>query len=149
MLVYNSQLVKKFQTIQEEKRVFRVSLMPISTKISLLSSAVTSQLSLKSYKTAGEAHQREMSLTLSRANNKDIVPYATIQRQPGDQRLSNTSTTKQVASYTASTASTDISALFSNVNEVKGCSFHVYNGPVTIQNQAKRRRFVIESDEEE
>ena len=40
--------------------------------------------SLKSYKTAGEAHQREMSLTLSRANNKDIVPYATIQRQPGE-----------------------------------------------------------------
>ena len=101
--------------------------------------------SLKSYKTAGEAHQREMSLTLSRANNMQIVPLQstrennTDQISPSVQRMiPYASTTTQLASYTStsSTANAEVSALFSDVHEVSGCTFQIFNGSVTI-NQEK------------
>jgi hypothetical protein len=46
----------------------------------------------------------------------------------------------------------------SNVHTISGCSFHIYRGPVTIQQNndveearkaSKRRRIVIDSDEDD
>ena len=37
-----------------------------------------------------------------------------------------------------------------NINSISGCQFQIFNGPVKIiQDSHKRRRFVIESDDED
>ena len=41
------------------------------------------------------------------------------------------------------------SSFFFNVHSVKGCSFQIFNGSVNFNTQEKRRRAIIERDDED
>ena len=108
---------------------------------------------LNSYKTAGEHHQKAMSLTPSRSMSKDLMPSINIYEQTSiaskscrswtsaDQQLNQLMPQSQMA------ANPKVSPLFSGVESISNCTFQVFNAPVTIKDGKKR--IIIESDDEE
>ena len=107
--------------------------------------------SLQSYKTAGEQHQKAMSLTLSRSVSNKLMPvsaHSSTNIQPTTTPNTAQQINQQFESQTDMTRSSDVSAFFSGVHSISGCSFKIFNGPVTIQ-QGKRHRIIIESDDED
>ena len=137
------------------------------------------------YKSAGQQHQRKMSLTLSRIqtqtpSNVNQSTSSSPSLSQSAQRLFSSSTKTTILSSSSLLSTTQensfISAsnvspalnmtypqatevpLFagSNVHTISGCNFHIYCGPVTVQQNHeetgksnKRRRLVIDSDEDD
>jgi len=126
--------------------------------------------SLQSYKSASENHQRQMSYILSRTKQEapnlpdSVDSYHLPENQSSTGQLM-TSESVQQSTSTNSLAVTQASlnqhpgtsdvnsrAVFAgaNISSVSGCQFQIFNGPVKIiQESHKRRRFVIESDDED
>ena len=103
--------------------------------------------SLQSYKLASEHHQRHMSNTLSR------TPDMPKDAQTSKQQSTTTELVTQASLHQLQSASDiDSRAVFSgaNISSITGCQFHIFNGPVKIVHEShKRRRVVIESDDED
>ena len=126
--------------------------------------------SLQSYKSAGEKHQRQMSYILSRTTQEapnlpdSVDSYHLLDNQTSTGQLMTSESAPQ-SSLTNSLAVTHASldqhpgksdvtsrAVFAgaNISSISGCQFQIFNGPVKIiQESHKRRRFVIESDDED
>ena len=126
--------------------------------------------SLQSYKSAGEKHQRQMSYILSRATQEapnlpdsvDLYHLLDNQSSTGQLMISESAPQSSSTNSLAATQATldqhpgksDVNsrAVFAgaNINSISGCQFQIFNGPVKIiQDSNKRRRFVIESDDED
>ena len=107
--------------------------------------------SLQSYKTAGEQHQKAMSLTLSRSVSNELTPvsaHSSTNFQPTTIPNTAQQINQQFESRTDMTRNSDVSAFFSGVHSISGCSFKIFNGPVTIQ-KGKMRQIIIESDDDD
>ena len=114
--------------------------------------------SLQSYKSVSEHHQRHMSNTLS--PTPDMPKDAQTSKQQSTTtelvRLSTSSNSIAVTQASLhqlqSASDIDSRAVFSgaNISSITGCQFHIFNGPVKIVHEThKRRRVVIESDDED
>ena len=110
--------------------------------------------SLQSYKSASEQHQLQMSSVLSR-----IQPSAA-QNQPRRaldplENLEPTSQSEthfgQLQSFEAHREDSNNQAVFAgaSISSISECPFQIFNGPVKIFQEKKRRRLVIENDEED
>ena len=124
---------------------------------------------MQSYKSAGEKHQRQMSYILSRATQEaPNLPDSVHSYHLLDNQLSTGQMISESAPQSSSTNSLAVTqasldqhpgksdvnsrAVFAgaNINSISGCQFQIFNGPVKIiQDSHKRRRFVIESDDED
>ena len=137
--------------------------------------------SLQSYKSAGQQHQRRMSLTLSRSqiqtqanvnqstscnpsssqsaqcmfSSSTKTTNMSLMSTAQENSLISASNVSPLASIEYYISTSHRSAFFaeSNVHTISGCSFHIYRGPVTVQQNHettgksnKRRRLVIDSD---
>ena len=113
--------------------------------------------SLQSYKSASSTHQRRMSLTLSRA-------HSTIEESPSSsQDLQMTSYSTEGADSRKAVNSmlnlksgvdpllSSTAPVFSgaNIGSISDCTFQIFHGNVKIVQGEKRRRIVIESDEDD
>ena len=141
--------------------------------------------SLQSYKSAGQQHQRKMSLTLSRSqiqtqSNVNQSTSCNPRLSQSAQRMFSSSTettnlsssslwstTQKNSFISASNVSPALNITYpqatevplfagSNVHTISGCNFHIYRGPVTVQQNHeetgksnKRRPLVIDSDEDD
>lgn len=118
--------------------------------------------SLQSYKSASEQHQLQMSSILSgtqpSAQNQPrraLNPLENLQppiREPVDTSQSETQL-GQLQHFEATHSYQEDSnsqAVFAgaSISSISGCQFQIFNGPVKIFQEKKRRRLVIESDEE-
>ena len=109
--------------------------------------------SLQSYKSASEQHQLQMSSVLSR-----IQPSAQNQPRRALDPLENLEPTSQsethfgqLQSFEAHREDSNNQAVFAgaSISSISECQFQIFNGPVKIFQEKKRRRLVIESDEED
>ena len=120
--------------------------------------------SLQSYKSASEKHQRQMSHILSRSQPSTNGPLALnqfgshssslqIAETTRGETMTSTSNLQSLAISSESTSrQVNPSAIFAgaSIGSFSNCTFQVIQGPVEIiQNGHKRRRAVIESDEED
>ena len=129
--------------------------------------------SLQSYKSAGQQHQRKMSLTLSRnqiqtQSNVNQSTSCNPRLSQSAQRTfsSSAKTTNLSSSYLLSTTRENSFISASNVSPALNMTypqatevplfFHIYRGPVTVQQNHeetgisnKRRRLVIDCDEDD
>lgn len=102
--------------------------------------------SLQSYKSAGQKQQRQMSLALSRISSLNNTASST--SSDNNARLQMCQNTANNSSDNSKNSSTSTS-FFSDVHSVEGCSFQIFNAPVNFNIQEKRRRVIIESDDED
>ncbi|XP_028514738.1 uncharacterized protein LOC114575008 [Exaiptasia diaphana] len=100
--------------------------------------------SLNSYKTAGEHHQKAMSLTLSRSMSKDLTPSMNIYEQTSIASTSSCSSwtsadqqLNQLMPQSQMAANPKVSHFFSGVESISNCTFQVFNAPVTIKDGKK------------
>ena len=111
--------------------------------------------SLQSYKSASEQHQRQMSHTLSRtAQDAQTSKSQLMTPEPVQQSTSTNSLAVTQASLNHLLGSSDANsrAVFSgaNIGSISQCQFQIFNGPVkVIKESHKRRRIIIESDDED
>lgn len=126
--------------------------------------------SLQSYKSASEQHQRQMSHILSRtqeAANQSLPDSNSVEFLANEtstitgqsmKSVQQVTTTHSLAVTQASnqlipvTPDANSRAVFAgaNISSISGCQFQIFNGPVKIiQGAQKRRRAVIESDDED
>ena len=92
-----------------------------------------------------------MSMILSRRFQSEPLSSTAIETIAPNNIAFIPSLESQSATSTAITASNipTTSSFFSGVGRVENCSFQVFNGEVNINMPAKRRRMVIESDDED
>ena len=117
--------------------------------------------SLQSYKSANEHHQRQMSYILSSSSNSQSARKIT---SPSDNRSDQAissqqfhngmclqNTTNSLAVNNASVDPAASNGIFpgANISSITNCQFQIFNGPVKFINQGAKRRYVIESDDEE
>ena len=115
--------------------------------------------SLQSYKSASAKHQKRMSLTVSRADvsgSRDEA-LSSVHNQ-GSQAVIR-STTDTAASSTATTlidqssnpllSSTAPIFTGANIGSISGCTFQVFHGNVEIVQNERKRRIVIDSNEDD
>ena len=118
--------------------------------------------SLQSYKSANEHHQRQMSYILSGSSQSQNAHQITappagsgVHLMPSSQqshsRLSLQHTTNSLVVNNASVPAAS-NGVFSgaNISSVSECHFQIFNGPVKLIQQGKKKcRYVIESDDED
>ena len=117
--------------------------------------------SLQSYKSANEHHQRQMSYILSGSNQSQNAQQITAppagnsgqlmsSSQQSHSQLSLQHTTNSLAVNNASVPAAS-NGVFpgANISSISGSQFQIFNGPVKLIQQRKKRRYVIESDDED
>ncbi len=116
--------------------------------------------SLQSYKTASTQHQRQMSNVLSRTQQASSTVSSQLsspvitsnpKETPQDINASNTSLQSFEATLNRQMEETNNQAIFAgaNISSVSGCQFQIFNGPVKILHESRKRPLRIESDDEE
>lgn len=108
--------------------------------------------SLQSYKAASEVHQRQMSNILSgKAPKMAEMSQQQILPSTSTNEISLRNETATLALH--NTSMPGINSIFSgaSINEITGCQFQIFKGPVKIMQPSikKKRRYVIESDDED
>ena len=112
--------------------------------------------SLQHYKTASTVHQQRMSATLSRMPDEQslaMVPSSSniSHQNPLSSAMMSTNTymsTAHTANLFDNSDPVLSQAVFSGAN-ISNCTFQIYNGPLPTVQPAKKRRRIIESDDEE
>ena len=105
--------------------------------------------SLQSYKSAGEKQQKQMSMILSRVQNQSTRCYAIQPSSTAMEIVPSVATSNRAAiTHTSSTSTATSSSFLSGVQTIQNCNFQVFNGDVSINVPVKRRRVMIESDDE-
>ena len=117
--------------------------------------------SLQSYKSANEHHQRQMSYILSGSSQSQNAQQITAppasssvhlmsSSQQSHSQLSLQHTTNSLAVNNANVPAAS-NGVFpgANISSIAGCHFQIFNGPVKLIQQGKKRRYVIESDDED
>ena len=118
-----------------------------------------STVSLRSYKSASAKHQKRMSLTLSRADvprSRDEAlssvhnqGFEAVTRSTTGIAASSTTTTlidqssDPILSYTAPVFAG------ANIGSISGCTFQIFHCSVKIVQNERKRRIVIDSDEDD
>ena len=113
--------------------------------------------SLQSYKSASSTHQRRMSLTLSRAHSTieesasssqdlQMTSYST---EGADSRKAVNSMLNLKSGVDPLLSSTAPVFSGANIGSISDCTFQIFHGNVKIVQGEKRRRIVIESDEDD
>ena len=115
--------------------------------------------SLQSYKSASAKHQKRMSLTLSRADlsgSRDEAlssvhnqGFEVVTRSNTDIGASLTTNTLIDQSSDPLLSSTSPVFTGANIGSISGCTFQMFHGNVKIVKNERRRRIVIESDEDD
>ena len=115
--------------------------------------------SLQSYKSASAKHQKRMSLTLSRADlsgSRDEAlssvhnqGFEVVTRSTTDIAASSTTTTLIDQSSDPSLSSTAPIFTGANIGSISGCTFQIFHGNVKIVQNERKRRIVIDSDEDD
>ena len=113
--------------------------------------------SLQSYKSASSTHQRRMSLTLSRArSNSEESTVSSVQnlQMASCSSSENASTSTAVNSMMKSSVDPLLSSATpvfagANVGSISGCTFQIFHGNVKFVQTEKKRRLVIESDDDD
>ena len=102
--------------------------------------------SLLSYKIASVQHQQKMSNILSRTQSSSTV---SLQSHQSMHDMSSTSQYPQ--SQLKSFNQSSHEALFggANISNISSCQFQVFNGPVNIIEAPRKKRRIIESDDED
>ena len=114
---------------------------------------------LQSYKSANEHYRRQMSYILSGSNQSQngqqiTAPSASnsgqlmSSTQQSHSQLSLQHTTNSLAVNNASVPAAS-NGVFpgANISTISGCQFQIFNGPMKLIQQGKKRRYVIESDD--
>ena len=113
--------------------------------------------SLQSYKSASSTHQRRMSLTLSRAHSgSEESTVSSVQ----DLQMASCSSSENALTSTAvnSMMKSSVDPLLSsaapvfagaNIGSISGCTFQIFHGNVKFVQTEKKRRLVIESDDDD
>ena len=109
--------------------------------------------SFQSYKSASENHQRQISYVLSgeTQNNHQITQASTSSQQLlSSNQLSLQQMTNSLAVNNASSP-TALDSIFSgaNISSISGCQFQIFKGPVKMIQQGNKRRYIIDSDDED
>ena len=114
--------------------------------------------SLQSYKSSGAKHQKRMSLTLRRAVSGPIDEALSSVHNQGFEVVTR-STTDIAASSTTNTlidqssdpllSSTVPVFTGANIGSICGCTFQIFHGNVKIVQNERKRRIVINSDEDD
>ena len=115
--------------------------------------------SLQSYKSASAKHQKRMSLTLSRADvsgSRDEAlssvhnqGFEVVTRSTTDIAASSTTTTLIDQSSDPLLSSTAPIFTGANIGSISGCTFQIFHGNVKIVQNERKRRIVIDSDEDD
>ena len=117
--------------------------------------------SLQSYKSASAKHQKRMSLTLSRADlsgSRDEAlssvhnqGFEVVTRSTTDIAASSTTTTLIDQSSDPLLSSTAPIFTGANIGSIRGCTFQfqIFHGNVKIVQNERKRRIVIDSDEDD
>ena len=115
--------------------------------------------SLQSYKSASAKHQKRMSLTLSRADvsgsrgealsSVHNEGFEVVTRSTTDIAASSTTTTLIAQSSDQLLSSTAPIFTGANIGSISGCTFHIFHGNVKIVQNERKRRVVIDSDEDD
>ena len=115
--------------------------------------------SLQSYKSASAKHQKRMSLTLSRADLSGSKDEALSSVHNQGFEVITRSTTDIAASLTTNTlidqssdpllSSTSSVFTGANIGSISGCTFQMFHGNVKIVQNERKRRIVIENDEDD
>ena len=114
--------------------------------------------SLQSYKSASSSHQRRMSLTLSRAPSSS--EKSTTVSRVEDLQMASCSSSRNESSIAAvnSMMNSNVDPLLSstapvfagaNIGSISGCTFQIFHGNVKIVQAQKKRRLIIESDDDD
>ena len=113
--------------------------------------------SLQSYKSASSTRQRRMSLTLSRArSSSEESTVSSVQ----DLQMASCSSSENTLTSTAvnSMMKSSVDPLLSsaapafaeaNIGSISGCTFQIFHGKVKFVQTKKKRRLVIESDDDD
>ena len=117
--------------------------------------------SLPSYKSANEHHQRQASYVLSGSNKSQNAQQITAPLASNSGQLMSSSqqshsqlnlqhTTNSLAVNNASVPAAS-NGVFpgANISSISGCQFQIFNSPVKLIQQGKKRRYVIESDDDD
>ncbi|CAH3026737.1 unnamed protein product, partial [Porites evermanni] len=115
--------------------------------------------SLQSYMSASAKHQKRMSLTLSRADvsgSRDEAlssvhnqEFEVVTRSTTDIASSSTTTTLIDQSSDPLLSSTAPIFTGGNIGSISGCTFQIFHGNVKIVQNERKRRIVIDSDEDD
>ena len=91
--------------------------------------------------------QNAQQITALPASNSGLLMSSS---QQSHSQLSLQHTTNSLAVNNASVPAAS-SGVFpgANISSISGCQFEVFNGPVKLIQQGKKRRYVIESDDED
>ena len=114
--------------------------------------------SLQSYKSASSNHQRRMSLTLSRARSSSEKSTAVSNVE--DLQMASCSSSQNASSIAAinSMMNSSVDPLLSstapvfagaNIGSISDCTFQIFHGNVKIVQAEKKRRLIIESDDDD
>ena len=114
--------------------------------------------SLQSYKSASSNHQRRMSLTLSRARSSSEKSTAVSNVE--DLQMASCSSSQNASSVAAvnSMMNSSVDPLLSstapvfagaNIGSISDCTFQIFHGNVKIVQAEKKRRLIIESDDDD
>ena len=115
--------------------------------------------SLQSYKSASAKHQKRMSLTLSKAGLSEsrdealssvhnqgfeVVTHSTTD-------IAASSTTNPLIDRSSDSLLSSTAAVFTGANtgSISGCTFQIFHDSVKIVQNERKRRIVIESDEDD
>ena len=111
------------------------------------------------YKSASAKHQKRMSLTLSRADvsgsrgealsSVHNEGFEVVTRSTADIAASSTTTTLIGQSSDPLLSSTAPIFTGANIGSITGCTFQIFNGNVKIVQNERKRRVVINSDEDD
>ena len=115
--------------------------------------------SLQSYKSASAKHQKRMSLTLGRADlfgswdealsSVHNQGFEVVTRSTTDIAASSTTNTLIDQSSDPLLSSTAPGFTGANIGSISGCTFQTFHGNVKIVQNERKRRIVIESDEDD
>ena len=117
--------------------------------------------SLQSYKSASGKHQKRISLTLSRADRSGTrnealssvhnQGFEVVTRSTTDIAASSTTTTLIDQSSDPLLSSTAPIFTGANIGSIRGCTFQfqIFHGNVKIVQNERKRRIVIDSDEDD
>ena len=115
--------------------------------------------SLQSYKSTSAKHQKRMSLTLGRADlfgswdealsSVHNQGFEVVTRSTTDIAASSTTNTLIDQSSDPLLSSTAPGFTDANIGSISGCTFQTFHGNVKIVQNERKRRIVIESDEDD
>ena len=113
--------------------------------------------SLQLYKLASSTHQRRMSLTLSKARSsseKSTVSSVQDLQMASCSSSENASTSTSINSMMESSVDPLLSSATpvfagANIGSISGCTFQIFHGNVKFVQTEKKRRLVIESDDDD